>query len=1438
MIDLVIPWNFNCWPKEKQIQHYLAIGWRIQPVYPPLHPKSELVTSPGKQPRFSLEKRLAMTPEEILAHFHNYPDDNVGLIPSIPNIGIDLDDKGDGSSLTFFLSRYPLLNDGPRVRSPQGPHLHPICHDLPSGIKKITTLDLVPGLNAELFADPSGNLVLPPSVHINGTNYCWEQTANNEKLPVWSWAELQRIFKFHVNGAAEHRDPRWKQRYRGDLKTLNLIGLCKKLGIYGQLLAADEYKHSIQCPWESEHTDKGEPWRPERSDTAIFVNPGQIPSFKCLHAHCGDRHIEQLLEWAESRQAGIVDAFCTRRYWHDSFEKEPEVEQECPYPEVDWDAIPKNDDSGPKFVQEAIYPQDSILADYMDVANEVCEGASCWSLATILTVVAALLARRVYYPRTDKNVYLNVFNFIVGLPGHRKTTTLRLGEKIAYHCLPASAFLPARCSVEALFDEYYEGAGGRPDKLWLVEEANVVMSTWTKTQYGECVAAEMLRLYDACRLIEAFKGNKGGSKSAKSRREVPETSTSALFSGTFTTATIPVAHVKEGLARRFQFYVSEIPQRVIIWPETLTLKKLFNLFKPLLALKGELSFLSDKAAYDFWADYQHKNRKLLAEIRRDDDALGARLSTAPDNLLKAAGHFEVCRAVKKGATSISRVSLESLELAARHVDENLRAAAFLDKHGKQKSIREQAEVTLSIIRGDFKAQRPNTIYVTRSDLTRKFCHNRRMGALTTDELYYDILPELMRQGEAVQVLKQGKFEVYAFRAQPFTEPPEPSSAMQATATVEANSPSSPNSPGPFNHTSNNTDACVRVHMESQNSPNSTGGTYIVDLKAGLETGVTTPARDILNGPGENRENVENAPQNAQYSDDYCLICNNSEVEEVWYELNETDAPLALDIETYGDHISEALQPNRGEIRLISVALENVNPVLFDVRTLGKECPDWEKLFSNRELISHSAQFELRWLAAKLGVYPTKIFCTFAAARLLSCGDRNLRNDLGSVLERHLNVHLEKTYGASDWGALMLTDGQLRYAADDVRHLHQLRVQLGLELAQAKLTKIFELEMALLPVTVAIEQAGFAVDRQKLEAIRDSANASAREGPLRALKEKFGFVNFDSPEQLLGKFKSIGVELPDTTEDTLVTCEHPAAKLVLEYRSLEMQRRQAESYLAEVGLEGRIHAEFLPLGTDTGRFSGRNPNLQNINRGRLRDAFIASDPDHRLVIADYSQIELRAAAYLAQDDKMLESLREGRDLHADTAAVVLRKKPGDITKDDRQLAKALNFGLLYGLGGKGLCFYAQTSYGIKLSVQKANSVRNRFFEYYAGLAAWHRKAWANISSITEGRTLLGRRRLLGPEPKDWHRFQLQTNFPTTGSCADGLKLAMVRLARELPPEAKIVATVHDELIVDCPESIAQEVEKLMNTVMVEEMAKIFPDLPIKVDAKICNRWSEK
>lgn len=150
----------------------------------------------------------------------------------------------------------------------------------------------------------------------------------------------------------------------------------------------------------------------------------------------------------------------------------------------------------------------------------------------------------------------------------------------------------------------------------------------------------------------------------------------------------------------------------------------------------------------------------------DDEPLAARLTSCPVHVLKSAMVNEICRAVHAGQSAVTELTLKALEPAIGYVNEHLHAAEFLDRHAQRKAAQEQAEVILASVRKSFPAQRPDTIYVTRTDLTRKFCPNiGRAGALTPDTLYLQIIPELQRQGEACLALKRGKFEVFAFRTE-------------------------------------------------------------------------------------------------------------------------------------------------------------------------------------------------------------------------------------------------------------------------------------------------------------------------------------------------------------------------------------------------------------------------------------------------------------------------------------------------------------------------------------------------------------------------------------------------------------------------------------------------------------------------------------------------
>ncbi|MBV9489473.1 MAG: hypothetical protein JO069_07085 [Verrucomicrobia bacterium] len=569
-----------------------------------------------------------------------------------------------------------------------------------------------------------------------------------------------------------------------------------------------------------------------------------------------------------------------------------------------------------------------------------------------------------------------------------------------------------------------------------------------------------------------------------------------------------------------------------------------------------------------------------------------------------------------------------------------------------------------------------------------------------------------------------------------------------------------------------------------------------------------------------------------------LVSEPGALRRVWPGLREPAGALALDLETYGDRPADALDPHRGEIRLLTVMRPGAHPVVFDLKALGYGATDWAGLFAGRQVIGHNLHFDAAWLLEKLGARLTNMFCTWSAAKLLSNGDARMSNALGPVLERFLGVTVPKALGVSDWGSLMLTEGQLEYAARDVAHLHALADRLTGALTTAGLRATFDLEMALLPVVVGMEAVGMPVDREKLAQVLAEAEAS-RKGHEAELKACLGpWVNVDSPKQLREAFEGLGVELPNTNEDTLKACPHAAAKTVLAYRASEVVRRQAGALLEAVTPSGRIHGRFNPLGTETGRFSSSDPNLQNIVRGPLRGCFGPSESDRVLVVADYSQIELRVAAWLAGDQTMVEAFQKGQDLHVLTAATVLNKPAAEVTKADRQLAKAVNFGLLYGQSAAGLVRYARTNYGVELAEAAAARIRREFFKHYRGLAAWHRSAREKGAETTEGRTVIGRRRLLGEGASDWERFQAQVNYVVQGSCADGLKCALVDLAAQLPSQARLIGTVHDEVLVECPRADAYTVLTSVREAMLEACRRLFEGLSVEVEGKLCETWADK
>lgn len=549
--------------------------------------------------------------------------------------------------------------------------------------------------------------------------------------------------------------------------------------------------------------------------------------------------------------------------------------------------------------------------------------------------------------------------------------------------------------------------------------------------------------------------------------------------------------------------------------------------------------------------------------------------------------------------------------------------------------------------------------------------------------------------------------------------------------------------------------------------------------------------------------------------------------------------VALDIETFGPKKHDGLNPWRGEIRLLSLKIEDRDPWLIDLRSTGYDLGSLSSALESVQVIAHNFKFDALWLREKCGIQIKKAFCTLTAARLLSAGTRP-GNDLNKCLERFLGIKPTEDHSASDWGGMFLTDEQLSYAARDVMHLHALHKVLSRKLTQAGLDSVTELEMAVLPVIVEMEAAGFAVDSEILKSIRDHAKGAVEEriSVLRCLLKE-SQLNPASPAQLLAALARSGINLPNTKEETLkANNDGNIIPSILDLRGREKLAQQAQSLLDSVENDGRIHGSFDPTGTATGRFSSKEPNLQNIGRGEIRSCFIARK-GCSLVVADYSQVELRAAAAIAGETKMIEAYQRGEDLHKATAAAVLGKPVDQVTKEDRQLAKAVNFGLLYGQSAGGLVKYAASSYGVALAEKDAQQIRTKFFQTYTHLRQWHGASHIKAENgIGEVRTVMERRRLIPEGASEWEQFTALVNTPVQGGCADGMKRAIILLASRLPNGARIVSTVHDELILEAGDALSNQVREILEISMREAMADLFPQVPIEVEAKVCRSWGEK
>lgn len=450
-------------------------------------------------------------------------------------------------------------------------------------------------------------------------------------------------------------------------------------------------------------------------------------------------------------------------------------------------------------------------------------------------------------------------------------------------------------------------------------------------------------------------------------------------------------------------------------------------------------------------------------------------------------------------------------------------------------------------------------------------------------------------------------------------------------------------------------------------------------------------------------------------------------------------------------------------------------------------------------------------------------------------------DLESILTDQLQMELEET------------ESEAEAEVQQVRILFKLQDKLTDKLADKDLMELFvDVELPLIPILAQMELNGIAVDQDMLQELSNRLEEkldSIRSQAYKLAGEEF---NLNSPKQL-GEilFEKLGLPVIKRTKTGYSTSasvlekledKHEIVPLILEYRKYQKLKSTYVDPLPDLinPKTDRIHTSFNQLVTATGRLSSTEPNLQNIpirtEEGReIRKVFIAEEGKELLAV-DYSQIELRVLAHISQDENLIAAYREGQDIHTKTAAEVFGVEASEVSYQQRRRAKAINFGIAYGISPWGL------AKDINVSKKEAEDYIDQYLNRYPKVKEYMDRQIKQAKEEGYVTTILNRRRYL-PEinSSNYHRRsfgeRMAINTPIQGSAADIMKLAMLESARVLDErelDTKILLQVHDELIFEVRPEELEEVCRVIKTEM-EDVIEL--DVPLKVDLKVGTNWRD-
>ncbi len=581
--------------------------------------------------------------------------------------------------------------------------------------------------------------------------------------------------------------------------------------------------------------------------------------------------------------------------------------------------------------------------------------------------------------------------------------------------------------------------------------------------------------------------------------------------------------------------------------------------------------------------------------------------------------------------------------------------------------------------------------------------------------------------------------------------------------------------------------------------------------------------------------------------------------------------LGFDVETTD------LDPYRGNLRLVQLS-DGRNTKVVDLRAfaggqwsavsgqIGEISETTKALRANADLeplrellsnpkitkIAHNAKFDTKWVRHHLGCEVGGVYDSYLASILIAAGEGERRHGLADVVQFFLGRTLDKAEQVSDWAAAELSQSQIEYAAMDAAIMPEVKAKLDERIVTDGLADVLRIENECVMPIAEMELNGFYLDTErwreqlgKVSIVQKKAGDELQHLLSAGVAQASLFgqtqINLDSIDQVTDALVNLGVPVPNSTrawELQPLADEYPVVKKLLEYRAAA----KASSSFGENILEfiepatGRIHADFRQIGAPTGRFACSKPNLQQIpHEAEYRRCFMAP-PGRKLVIADYSQIELRILADFSGDQNFIDAFVAGSDFHAATAAQVFGIKAEDVSADQRSFAKRLNFGVVYGIGAAR--FASMTG----LTQRQAEETLRRYFATYPKMDEWLRNAARNVLNDRSARTASGRMARMNFDPNDRGSVgsaqRYAKNMPIQGTSADILKRALRLLHDDIrDTSAILVNIVHDEIVVECDAAEAEATATKLESAMQRAGSEYVTKVPIKVDVHTADEWSK-